>query len=68
MVRVIQLENRESPVLQQYSTEELRWLQQNNADLKPILGWLDSGTTSEDAEVLLQIQSPAARHGCVIHS
>ena len=63
VVRVIQLEDRESqtsPVLQQYSPEELSQLQQNDADLKPILGWLDSGETPEDSEVLLQ--SPATRH------
>ena len=63
VVRVIQLEDRESqasPVLLQYSPEELRRLQQNDADLKPILGWLNSGETPEDSEVILQ--SPATGH------
>ena len=63
VVRVIQLEDAESQalaVLQQYSPEELRRLQQNDVDLKPILGWLDSGDIPEDSELLLQ--SPATRH------
>ena len=51
-VRVIQLESQASPVVQQYSPEELRQLQQNDADLKPALVWLDSGESPEDSEVL----------------
>ena len=63
-IRVVSMrappETQESNFIQQYTPEELRQLQMKDADLRPLICWLESEERPRESDVLLQ--SASTRH------
>ena len=54
--------DRSSNFMEQVSTDDLRGLQLKDADLQPLISWLEGPSEDQPNEAALQQHSPSTRH------